>query len=82
MKITVNQLMEKLKEIQDKGYGETEIIFSYQYKTEQLSEDESRSYYKPLQLTNYINEQVELMEDYNKVCIGLIDKKTNKDINL
>lgn len=78
MNLTVNQLMEKLKEIQDKGYGETEVIFSYQNETEQLNAYEGKSYYKPLQFTNYLNEQVELMQDFNKVCITLIDRKTNK----
>lgn len=78
MKMTVNQLMEKLKEIQDKGYGNSEIVINYEYKTEEVNEYDSRSYYKPLEFTNYIDEQVELMEDLDTVSIELIDRKKNK----
>ena len=78
MKMTVNQLMEKLKEIQDKGYGNSEIVINYKYKTEEVNEYDSRSYYKPLEFTNYIDEQVELMEDLDRVGIELIDRKKNK----
>ena len=35
--MTINKFMEKLKEIQDKGYGESEIIFNYQYKKEKIN---------------------------------------------
>lgn len=78
MKTTVNQLMEKLKEIQDKGYGNSEIVINYEYEIEEINEYESRSYYKSLEFTNYIDEQVELMEDLDTVSIELIDRKKNK----
>ena len=78
MKMTVNQLMEKLKEIQDKGYGDSKIVINYEYKTEEVDEYGTRSYYKPLEFTNCIDEQVELMEDFDTVSIELVDRNKNK----
>ena len=78
MKLTVNQLMEKLKKIQDKGYGNSEIVINYEYETEEVDEYGSRSYFKPLEFTNCIDEQVELMEDLDRVSIELIDRNKNK----
>ena len=71
--MTINKFMEKLKEIQDKGYGESEIIFNYQYKKEKINEYDEVGYYKPLEFTNCIDEQIELMQDMNKISFGLKD---------
>ena len=76
--MTINKLIEKLKEIQNIGYGESEIIFNNQYKKEKINKYDEVSYYKPLEFTNYIDEQIELMQDMNKISFGLKDRVKNK----
>ena len=76
--MTINKLIEKLKELQNIGYGESEIIFNYQYKKEKINKYDEVSYYKPLEFTNYIDEQIELMQDMNKISFGLKDIVKNK----
>ena len=76
--MTINKLIEKLKKIQNIGYGESEIILNYQYKKEKINKYDELSYYKPLEFTNCIDEQIELMQDINKMSFGLKDIVKNK----